>query len=1071
MRFFPLLRSVAILVIAGMAASLSGNAAVPSRIKSAILDAQVELQEGGVSPRVRGALDQGRLPSGTPLAGLSINFLPSAAQQTALNTLLQAQQDSSSPRYHRWLTPMQFGAEFGMSDADLAAVTAWLQSHGLQVSEVAPSRNAIHFSGTAAQVEQAFQTELHSLSVNGEAHFANITAPKLPSAFAATVGGVRGLNDFRPRPHARASQTLVPYSVHGKPLQANATPVPLTTDGTGIEYISPEDFAKIYNVGGLYNAGFNGSTNYPIGIVGQTAIKAQDITDFRTSFGLASNAPNLVLVPGTGASTINSTDDLAESELDLEWSGAVAPNAPIYFLYTGNSTSGGYLSYDVFNALQYAIQTFTVGGKPLPILSISYGECEPSDSATNFAVYESWFQQANAQGQTILSASGDDGAAGCDYSTSSRNSYAATQGLAVDYPASSAFVTGVGGTSFSGDVTSLSSYWGSSNDTNYGNESGLFIPSTGWNNTPSSTAATNYGGLGSSGGGVSALWPKPSWQAGAGVPSDGKRDVPDIALNADPEHDGYLVCINGGCEGANASFNVYGGTSVAAPSFAGILALAEQRLNTPQGNLNPILYAIAAGATGYTGAAAFHDITTGSNIVPCVIVSTDTGCTTGTMGYSAGTGYDPVTGLGAVDAFNLINALSGTAAKGASSNTLTYQPSPIITGETVTFTSLVAATAAGVAPTGTVVFTVDAGTPTAAIPVATSGTATYATTFTTGGSHTVSAVYSGDGNYYGSTATISAGVAIAASPNNTATTTTLVTNPTGSSVVPLGSSLLLTATVANATAGGSLAGLSGKVTFTGPTGATIGRQTVTVAGTTGTAVLSVSAARLSLPVGTDTVTATFDGGGANSAGGSYLSSSTTATVIVTNPAINISATNVTVTNGSTGTSTVLITSSGGYKGAVSLAAASSSAVLISYLKANFSPQTVDLSSATSGTATLTFTTATTIQGSAHEGGKLTLLSVLRPLLAGGGLSLAGLLCLGLTGAHRKRLPSMLLGLVVFGLLGGAMGCGSSSSPQPPGGGGSTTSNNIPAGVYTITIIGNDAGAGVTGSTNITLTIK
>lgn len=1078
MRRTSLVRFVVLLSAVLTLGSFPSRAAVPSRIKSAVSDGQMTAQQGAVSPRVRGAVDQGRLGGQIPLTGLSINFLPSAAQQTALDELLQAQRDPSSSSFHKWLTPMQFGAQFGMSDTDLATVTAWLQSHGLQVGGVAPSRNAIHFSGTVAQVEQAFQTELHALSVNGEAHFANTTAPMLPSAFAGTVGAVRGLNDFRPKPHARATQTLVPYSTNGRKLNANASPVPQTTDGTGIEYLSPEDFAKIYNVSAMYNAGYTGSASYPIGIVGQTAINPQDITDFRTSFGLTSNSPTLVLVPNTGTSAVNSSGDLAESELDLEWSGAVAPNAPIYFIYTGSSASGGYLSYDVFNALQYAIQTYTIGSpaKPVPILSISYGECEPSDTAANFSVYESWFQQANAQGQTIISASGDDGAAGCDYTTISSNNYAATQGLAVDYPASSAFVTGVGGTSYAGDVSSLSTYWGSSNDTNYGNELGLFIPSNAWNNTPTATAAANYSGLSSSGGGVSALWAKPAWQAAvAGIPSDGKRDVPDVALNADPNHDGFLVCIDTGCsasKGANASFNVYGGTSVSAPSFAGILALAEQRLSTYEGNVNPLLYGVAAGANGYTGSAAFHDITTGSNIVPCVVNTADVGCSGGTMGYSAGTGYDLVTGLGAVDAFNLTNALSGTAAKAATSSALTYQPSTVVTGQATTFTSTVTTSATGTTPTGTVVFAVDGGTPTAGVAVS-GGVATYSTTFTTGGSHTVTAVYSGDTTYYGSTATVSASVAVAVNPNNIGTMTSLVANPANPTALPLGSSLVLTATVNAATAGGSLTGLAGKVTFTGPTGAVIGRQAVTVSGTTGTAVLSVSAARLSLPVGTDTVTATFDGGGANSAGGSFLSSSGTAMVNVTNPAINLTATNITLTNGSSGTSTITLSSAGGYTGTIALGATTSSTALLTYATATFSPLNVVLIAGGSGTSTVTFTTAT-ISSAAQSAGKLTLSSAVRPVLSvlvGSGLSLAGLLCIGLTGMRRRRLPSMLLSLFALALLGGALGCSSSSTTGGGGGGGTTTRNNIPTGVYTITIVGTDAAAGVKGTTNITLTIK
>jgi hypothetical protein len=218
----------------------------------------------------------------------------------------------------------------------------------------------------------------------------------------------------------------------------------------------------------------------------------------------------------------------------------------------------------------------------------------------------------------------------------------------------------MGGTTFTGDATNSSSpatatqYWsGSTNDTS---ASALaYIPETSWNDTSGTT-------ISSTGGGVSTLFPKPSWQTGTGVPQDGQRDVPDISFSASPSHDGYLICSQSSCVNgyrngptATGSFDVIGGTSAPTPSFAGVAALINQKLGSAQGNVNPQLYTQAASAPW-----AFHDVTTGNNTVTCQ--SGSTGCPSGlSYGYNATVGYDLVTGLGSPDVGTLINAMAGVA--------------------------------------------------------------------------------------------------------------------------------------------------------------------------------------------------------------------------------------------------------------------------------------------------------------------------------------------------------------------------------------------------------------------------
>ena len=382
-----------------------------------------------------------------------------------------------------------------MSAADLARVSAWLQQQGFAVSYVSESSNAIGFSGNIAMVEKAFQTQIHNYKVNGETHFANATQISLPGALAGAVSGVRGLNDFRLKPRIRFAQ------------KTNAS-AHLTSGLTGQHLVAPGDFAVIYDVNPLYTAGDTGK-GVTIAVIGQTDIVPSDITDFRSAAGLSVNNPTVVTVPGSTPLTVAAgaaSDDLSETDLDLEWSGGVASGASIVLVNSG----------DVFTSLQYAIEN-SINGITVPIISHSYGECEPS-AGTDPNVLEPALEQANAQGQTVVQASGDSGAADCDGTTDPNNPIvSATQGLAVDYPGSSVYVTDLGGSEFMGDGTAESpqygagTYWTANGSGSVSNDvltsAKSYIPEMAWNDTNFSIGQN--GGLSAGGGGVSILWPKP----------------------------------------------------------------------------------------------------------------------------------------------------------------------------------------------------------------------------------------------------------------------------------------------------------------------------------------------------------------------------------------------------------------------------------------------------------------------------------------------------------------------------------------------------------------------------------
>jgi uncharacterized protein (TIGR03437 family) len=676
--------------------------AQPDRITAPVDALQTVVLPGGAHPEAQPQFDWGRVDPARRINGITVMLKRTPEQQMALEQLLEEQQDPASPNFHKWLEPEEYADRFGISRDDMAAIVSWLGSQGLGVDYVARGRNWLVLSGTAAQVEAAFRTEMHLFEVDGETHYSNVTELSIPAALEPVVLGLSGLDDFHPWPAGRA---IRPYN----------------TDSKGNHTLAPGDIAKIYNIPSNLDG-----TGQKIAVVGETLVDLADIRTFRSQFGLPAKDVHLVLGP-VDPGTVDAT--LGEANLDLDWVSAVAPNADIYYVY----------SKSAWDAAAYAVDQ-----KIASTLSMSFGYCEqkisasPAVSAQNI---RNTAQTANSYGITWIAATGDSGAAACDTPWDSTNPEA-SNGLAVQLPTSVPEVTGVGGTEFT-DQTST--YWSSTNGPT-GGSAKSYIPETGWNDSVS------LGEIAGSTGGASVFFSKPPWQTGANVPPDNQRDVPDVALSASPSVDGYWVSLKGG-------WQIWGGTSAAAPVFAGIVTLLNQNLGTSGlGNINPTLYKMAQ-----TAPLAFHDVTTGNNKVPCVTGSPN--CTNGTLGFSAGPGYDQVTGLGSVDASYLISHWNASAAI-ATTTRVTASATSISAGATTVLTVTVTAASGSTAPAGSVSFAISkASLGTATLVAGAGGVSTaqltvYGSQLPASATTAITASYSGGAGFNGSSGSVSITVTV-----------------------------------------------------------------------------------------------------------------------------------------------------------------------------------------------------------------------------------------------------------------------------------------------------------------------
>ena len=582
---------------------------------------------GNVHPLARPSFDRGAVSAATQLKQMILELKPTPAQQAALDTLVRAQQDHSSPLYHHWLTPAEFGVRFGVSVQNLARVTAWLTRQGFTVNEIPEDKRLVVFSGTAGQVFDTFHTEMRHYRVNGVIHTANAQDPQIPADLAGIVDGVVSLYDFRHRSQIEAR----------RPLSSR----PDYTAG-GTHYMFPADFAAIYDLNPIYKAGTIG-TGTAIAIAARSNINVSDVAAFRLLSDLAPAAPQVILA-GADPGFVQSDQD--ESTLDVEWSGAVAPAAVVKLVIASSTaTTDG-----VDLAAQYIVNHAAA-----PVVVTSYGSCEQEMGAAELDFYNSLWEQAASQGMSVFVASGDAGAADCAAASDSLGSGTAVNGIC-----SSPYATCVGGTEFD-EGANPAQYWAAV--TSAGNGSALgYIPEKVWNES----AANGGSALWASGGGVSEVYVQPAWQTGvSGVAeANGMRAVPDVSLAA-AGHDGYVVAENG-------SYWIVSGTSVAAPSFAAIMALVIDKMGgTGQGNANAGLYPLLNAQH-----SPFHPTPSGNNSVP------------GVAGYVArGTAYNLATGLGSVDGAVLANSWGSDGDAGPD---FTLAPAPVsatvVAGSTATFT-------------------------------------------------------------------------------------------------------------------------------------------------------------------------------------------------------------------------------------------------------------------------------------------------------------------------------------------------------------------------------------------------
>jgi subtilase family serine protease len=728
------------------------KSAAPTRLVEPIDEHSLVTLKGNVRKDLSAERDLGSVQDSEQLR-LMLVLKRSDEQQADLDTLLARQQQPGAKEYHKWLTPKQFGARFGAAPEDLAKLTQWLGSHGFEVKSVLNNRGMIDFAATSAQVREAFHTQLHYYDFEDGKHIVITRDPQIPAALTSVVAGVSGLNRV-PKHSKRTPGRQVSFDAATHSFRPVGQPTgarPEFDNPNGDLDETPQDFYTIYNAGPIYSGGNLGAgaaigvpepTDMEYGTVSNGQASGGDVATFRTLFGVAGTL-NMSVMHGAGSDTCGApgiTAAVGEAALDAEWANAVAPNAHVIFMSCDTSGPTGDGFQDAFDAL--------IDNNISDVITSSYGTSEINLGPSDFTMQDTLVSEASSQGQTIIDAAGDAGAADDAQNTTGT----ATNGLNTDSLTGPPLITAVGGTDFQDQYDAdegglpQSTYWAGSNSATY--ESALsYIPETPWNSSCADSIIANDPNYGNSstpagycasfgvsadgtiiggGGGFSSHYAQGSFQTGIkGLTNTTQRAVPDIAFFAASGFWGHNIVE---CDSSSAStgctststFEEAGGTSFAAPQFAGVAALLVTATGERQGSLNPGIYALAkaqytAGTSCYangqtsnigttTGAPAstciFHDITTGNNDEACQSGSTQcytnagatfgvlsqTGSSSLTIGYASGVGYDEASGLGSLNIANFINKWNTAF---TSSTGLAANPTSIAAGQSTSLTATV----------------------------------------------------------------------------------------------------------------------------------------------------------------------------------------------------------------------------------------------------------------------------------------------------------------------------------------------------------------------------------------------
>jgi subtilase family serine protease len=682
-----------------LTASRAGSSTAAARIVDAVDEAKLVQLAGHTHPLASPKYDKGPVSDSLPMEHMSLQLRRSPEQESAFARSIEERQDPKSSSYHQWMTAEEIGEKYGPAEQDIATVTQWLTAHGMQVNGISKNGLTMDVSATAGQVRDTLHTEIHQYAVNGKTHVANASDPSVPAAIAPVVMGFVSLHNFLPKPALSKIKKGFTFDCNG---------CPDGFDGAPQFDEAPADLATIYNVTPLYKA------KKPITGKGQTVvvledtdINPKDVATFRKAFELTAYSGTFKQVhPGTGCTDPGVNAAEGEAALDAEWAGGVAPDAAVELASCADTLT----NFGAFIAAQNLLDL----PKPPPIMSLSYIECEAGNGPSGNAYVNGLWQQAAAEGVSVFISAGDGSAAGCDdFDTAT---YAAG-GIAANGLGSTPYNVSTGGTDFVDTfLNNNSTYWSSTN-TASGRSAKSYVPEMPWNDSCgssvlalyygykdilsfcNSTDGSNFLNIVGGSGAPSLIYSKPSWQKGiVGMPNDGARDLPDISLfasNAFWSH-AILFCMSdtnqGGapCDynnGTDTLFNSAGGTSFTAPQFASIQALINQKAGGPQGNPDPIYYALAKlefgsssnpdknhlaqcnGALGNKVASSciFHDVTVGDNAVPCYGAvncfgssATDYGILSTSVtkeleAYPTTTGWDFATGLGSLNVTNLVN--------------------------------------------------------------------------------------------------------------------------------------------------------------------------------------------------------------------------------------------------------------------------------------------------------------------------------------------------------------------------------------------------------------------------------